>query len=130
MFRAIADPTRRAALLSLRDGDELPVSALADRLQVGMPMLSRHLAVLRSAGLVRERRAGRHRLYRIDPEPLRQLYDWASFFSDFWSERVDNLHGYLDRRSAVVGGGATDHDDSAGGEPAGTSKKGPDPSAT
>src|SRR3954454_3601669 len=98
VFRAVADPTRRATLEALMHArEELPVGEIADRLGVGLPMLSRHLAVLRSAGLVEERRVGRHRLYRLRPQPLRDLFDWASLFSDFWSERMKGLRSYLDR---------------------------------
>jgi DNA-binding transcriptional ArsR family regulator len=99
VFRAVADPTRRTALEVLGRRRELTVTQLAEELGVGLPMLSRHLAVLRSAGLVTEQRSGRQRLYRLRPEPLRDLYDWAAVFSDFWTERVDNLQAYLDRRA-------------------------------
>jgi DNA-binding transcriptional ArsR family regulator len=98
VFRAVADPTRRATLELLSRHPELPVTELAEQLSVGMPMLSRHLGVLRDAGLVRQRQSGRQRLYRIDPEPLRELYDWAALFSDFWQERVTNLRACLDRQ--------------------------------
>jgi DNA-binding transcriptional ArsR family regulator len=96
VFRAVADPTRRAALTALRERRELAVGELAARLDVGMPALSRHLAVLRAAGLVTEQRSGRHRIYRLTPEPLRELYDWAAVFSEFWTERIDNLRADLD----------------------------------
>jgi DNA-binding transcriptional ArsR family regulator len=96
-FRAVADQTRRDILHLLAGADELPVTEMALRLGVGMPMLSRHLAVLRTAGLVTERRAGRQRLYRLRAEPLRDLYDWASVFQDFWTDRVANLRDYLSR---------------------------------
>jgi DNA-binding transcriptional ArsR family regulator len=112
VFRAVADPTRRAVLEVLgRDGEQ-PVTALAGRLDVSLPLLSRHLAVLRSASLVTERRAGRQRLYRLCPGPLRELYDWAAVFADFWPERVRNLHAYLERTEAERTGddhGARDH---------------------
>jgi DNA-binding transcriptional ArsR family regulator len=88
VFRAVADPTRRAALQALGQRKDLTVTALAQELGVGMPLLSRHLAVLRAAGLVTEHRAGRHRLYRLRAEPLRDLYDWAAIFSSFWDERA------------------------------------------
>jgi DNA-binding transcriptional ArsR family regulator len=97
VFRAVADPTRRAALVALVHAGELPVTELATRLGVGLPMLSRHLAVLRGAGLVQERRSGRQHLYRIRPEPLHDLFDWASVFSGFRSEKIDGLRAYLDR---------------------------------
>ncbi|MDN3352044.1 metalloregulator ArsR/SmtB family transcription factor [Actinomadura sp. DC4] len=75
VFRAVADPTRRAVLEVLTQAGELTVTELAGRLDVGLPMLSRHLAVLREAGLVSERRAGRHRVYGVRPAPLRELFD-------------------------------------------------------
>lgn len=78
---------------------ELPVGALAVELGVGLPMLSRHLAVLRAAGLVTEQRSGRQRLYRLRPEPLRELYDWAAIFDEFWTERIGDLRAYLDRQA-------------------------------
>jgi DNA-binding transcriptional ArsR family regulator len=84
VFRAVADPTRRAALEELARRRELPVSELAEALGVGLPMLSRHLAVLRTAGLVTEQRSGRQRLYRLQPEPLRELFGWASLFRELW----------------------------------------------
>jgi DNA-binding transcriptional ArsR family regulator len=99
VFRAVADPTRRAALEALGRERELPVTELAKALDVGLPMLSRHLAVLRSAGLVTEQRSGRQRLYRLRPEPLRDLHDWASIFSDFWTDRIGNLQTYLDSQA-------------------------------
>lgn len=66
---------------------------------MGLPMLSRHLAVLRAAGLVSERRDGRQRRYRIRPEPLRELYDWAALFRDFWPEKIDDLRSYSDSQA-------------------------------
>lgn len=99
VFRAVADPTRRAVLEALGRGRELPVTELADELGVGLPMLSRHLSVLRSAGLVTERRHGRQRLHQLQPEPLRELYDWAAIFSDFWTDRIGNLRAYLDKHA-------------------------------
>jgi DNA-binding transcriptional ArsR family regulator len=97
VFRAVADPTRRATLEFLGRHADVPVTSLAEELGVGLPMLSRHLSVLRSAGLVTERRDGRQRRYRLQPEPLRELYDWAAIFRDFWPEKIDNLRSYLDR---------------------------------
>jgi DNA-binding transcriptional ArsR family regulator len=98
VFRAVADPTRRAIIESLGHGGERTVSALAEAVGQSMAMVSRHLAVLRAAGLVEERRAGRHRYYRLNPEPLRDLYDWAGLFTAFWTERVAKLHRHLERK--------------------------------
>lgn len=99
VFRAVADPTRRAALELLGRRRELSVGELAELLGIGMPMLSRHLAVLREVGLVSQQQVGRQRLYRLEPEPLRELFDWAAIFSDFWDNRVRGLREYLDRGS-------------------------------
>jgi DNA-binding transcriptional ArsR family regulator len=99
VFRAVADPTRRAVLETLAGHRHLPVTELAGRLGVSVPLLSRHLAVLRAAGMVQEHRSGRQRLYSLRPDPLRELYDWASLFSEFWADRIHGLRAYLDRQA-------------------------------
>ena len=99
-FRAIADRTRRDILELLGSpGQELPVTEMAVRLGVSVPLLSRHLAVLRTAGMVAERRDGRRRLYRLNPEPLKELYDWAVLFQGFWTERITQLRNYLGQQA-------------------------------
>jgi DNA-binding transcriptional ArsR family regulator len=99
VFRAVADPTRRAILEALSEAPELSVTALATPLGVSVPALSRHLAVLRRAGLVEERAAGRHRMYRLRAAPLADLYDWAGLFRGFWPDRLAGLDRYLSRKS-------------------------------
>lgn len=84
---AISDPIRRRVLELVRD-DELPAGELAAQFDVSRPAVSRHLRVLRDAGLVRERRQGRLRLYRADPAPLEELRDWLD---DYWSGRLRAL---------------------------------------
>ncbi len=96
VFRAVADPTRRAIIESLGRAGEQTVGALAEGLDQSVAMVSRHLAVLRAAELVSERRSGRHRFYRLDPAPLQDLYDWAGLFTHFWSERVTRLRQHLE----------------------------------
>jgi DNA-binding transcriptional ArsR family regulator len=103
VFRAIADPTRRATLELLGRNGEQTVSTIANTLEVELPILSRHLAVLREAGLVAQRQAGRNRLYRIEPEPLREIFDWAALFSEFWDTKIGNLRDYLDRHAKKKG---------------------------
>lgn len=97
MFHAISDPTRRAILELLREG-ERSVSALLEGFRISQPALSQHLAVLRRAGLVSNRRDGRRRLYSLRPEPLAEVMDWVAVFEPFWAERLDNLGRYLERR--------------------------------
>lgn len=96
VFRAIADPTRRA-LLDLLARQEQSVSALVDRFEMTQPAISQHLRVLRQAGLVRQRKSGRQRLYRLDPQPLREAYDWLGHYERFWHERLRALGEHLRR---------------------------------
>ena len=113
VFHAVADPTRRGVLEALRDEDQLAVGAMADRLGVSMPLLSRHLAVLREAGLVVEQRSGRQRLYRLRPEPLHDLHDWAETFAVFWAQRIQGLVDYL-QASRPASAGREDSSESEG----------------
>ena len=84
---AIADPIRRRVLELVRDRD-VPAGELAAHFDVSRPAVSRHLRVLREAGLVRERRDGKLRLYRADPAPLAELRDWLD---GYWAGRLDAL---------------------------------------
>lgn len=84
---AIADPIRRRVLELVRD-EELTAGALAAQFPVSRPAVSRHLRVLREAGLVTERRAGKHRLYRASLEPLAELRDWLD---EYWAGRLHAL---------------------------------------
>jgi DNA-binding transcriptional ArsR family regulator len=77
VFRAVADPTRRALLDRLLQAD-LTVRVLARPFRMSQPAISQHLRILRQAGLVRVRRLGKHRLYRVDPRPVEQVYHWAA----------------------------------------------------
>lgn len=83
---AIADPIRRRVLELVRDR-EVPAGEIAAQFDVSRPAVSRHLRVLRQAGLVRERRDGRLRLYRADPAPLDELREWLERYWDdrFWA---------------------------------------------
>lgn len=98
VFRAVADPTRRAIIESLGRRGEQTVGALARTVGQSVPMVSRHLAVLRAARLVEEHREGRYRFYRLNPAPLQDLHDWAELFADFWTERAANLRRHLERK--------------------------------
>ncbi|NEK59541.1 winged helix-turn-helix transcriptional regulator [Geodermatophilus sabuli] len=87
---AVADPTRRQ-LLDLLARGELAAGELADRFPVSRPAISRHLRVLREAGLVHSRVEGRRRLYALDPRPLRELDEWLEPYRDLWARRLDAL---------------------------------------
>ncbi|MER8403223.1 MULTISPECIES: metalloregulator ArsR/SmtB family transcription factor [unclassified Mesorhizobium] len=94
IFRALADPTRRAVYERLADG-EMTVSELRTGIPVSQPAVSQHLAVLRGAGLVVERRAGRNAYYRVDPKGLAPLLGWIERYRAFWPERIERLKTVL-----------------------------------
>lgn len=87
---ALADPIRRE-LVDLLAGGERSAGELASRFPVSRPAVSRHLRVLREAGLVRVRTDGKRRLYALDAEPLRELDTWLERYRDLWAHRLDAL---------------------------------------
>ncbi|MDQ2686709.1 MAG: metalloregulator ArsR/SmtB family transcription factor [Armatimonadota bacterium] len=95
VFQAIADPTRRRILESLRRTEQ-PVSALAGQFPVTLSAVSQHMRVLREAGLVSVRRAGRERFYRLNPAPLRPVFDWLEQYQDFWQDKLSALGDALE----------------------------------
>jgi DNA-binding transcriptional ArsR family regulator len=97
VFKALADPTRRALFERLSREGELTVHRLTEQSGVSQPAVSKHLGQLRDAGLVRDRRAGRETHYRANPQALAPLIDWMQFYAAFWSERIDRLENLLDR---------------------------------
>jgi DNA-binding transcriptional ArsR family regulator len=97
IFRSLADPTRRALFERLCREGEQTVGALTAEAGVSQPVVSRHLAMLRQAGLVRERHAGRHTHYSAQPGGLAPLIDWTSRMSGFWEARFDHLEDLLRR---------------------------------
>ena len=94
IFRALADPTRRAVFERLA-GVEMNVTALKAGFEISQPAISQHLAVLRRAGLVSERRDGRSVNYRVDPNGLAPLVDWMGRYAAFWPDRVERLKSLL-----------------------------------
>src|SRR5499433_295113 len=97
VFRAIADPTRRAILDRLRAGPA-PVNALAADFRQSRPAISKHLRVLRQARLVAEERSGRERLYELQPRPLQQVAGWIEGYRSFWLTSLSNLKRYLEEK--------------------------------
>jgi len=97
LFRTLADPTRRSVFERLAGEGELSVSDLVAGAGVSQPAVSQHLAVLKQAGLVSERREGRFIRYAARPEGLKPLVDWMSFYATFWRDRFDRLEDLLKR---------------------------------
>jgi len=97
LFRTLADPTRRAIFERLcRDG-ELTVGALTLQAGISQPAVSKHLAVLKGAGLVKDRHEGRQTHYSPQPRALAPLIDWTSQMAGFWEGRFDQLEDLLKR---------------------------------
>ena len=94
MFAAVGDPTRRRVLDMLRRG-ELAASVIASPFRISRPAVSRHLTVLRRAGLVSVRRRGREQIYRLQAQPLQELFDWVEHYRAFWNEKMTALGHYL-----------------------------------
>ncbi|MBS0521017.1 MAG: helix-turn-helix transcriptional regulator [Proteobacteria bacterium] len=94
VFRALADPTRRLVLERLSRGPE-SASALARPFDMALPSFVEHLHVLEACGLVRSRKTGRVRTYRLVPKRLRQAEDWLSRQRAIWEQRLDQLDAYL-----------------------------------
>jgi DNA-binding transcriptional ArsR family regulator len=97
VFRALADPTRRAIFERLTRDGEQTVHALTDRSGVSQPAVSKHLTVLKRAKLVRHRREGRETHYTAQPKALEPLVDWMTQYGVFWRDRFDRLENLLQR---------------------------------
>ena len=95
VFEVLAEPHRRRILDLLRDA-ERPVGDLVGILRVSQPAVSKHLRVLRDAGLVEARVDAQRRVYRVRPEPLRQLDDWLAPYRAMWTAHLDALESHLD----------------------------------
>ena len=93
-FDLVADPTRRRLLNELREG-ERSVGALVERLEMSQPAVSKQLRVLREAGLASVRRDAQRRIYRLNPEGLRELDEWLRPFRAFWERRLDAMENTL-----------------------------------
>ena len=93
---AVADPIRRRVLELVRD-EELPAGVIAAEFEVSRPAVSRHLRVLREAGLVDVRQEGRHRVYQLNPAPPQEVFDWVQYFEGFWRKGLRELGKELDR---------------------------------
>ncbi len=96
IFSALADPTRRAILARLADGDAT-VSELAEPFSISLPAISRHLKVLEQAGLITRTRSAQWRSSSLQAEPLREVMDWVEPYRALWDSRLDRLDEHLKR---------------------------------
>lgn len=96
VFQALADPTRRAVLERLGAGPAA-MSDLAEPFDMALPSFAQHLSVLERCGLVRSRKVGRVRTYRLAPRPLKEAETWIAKQRALWERRLDQLDHYLER---------------------------------
>jgi DNA-binding transcriptional ArsR family regulator len=95
IYDAVADPTRRKLLRLLADVEELPLHELTVQFQMGRTAVSKHLAILKDAGLVTDRKVGRETRYRFNAAPLREIQDWVSYYGKFWKDKMQLLNQLL-----------------------------------
>jgi DNA-binding transcriptional ArsR family regulator len=117
VFAAVASPARRQLLGLLLEHGPLPVQDLAAHFAMRRPSVSEHLRVLKDAGLVSERKAGRQRYYHLEPQPLRELSRWLSPYERFWREKLSGLRDLLD--AGLDAGGEPGDDGSPADGPGG-----------
>lgn len=96
VMKTLADPTRRAVYDRIARAGEIAATGLVRGSKVSQPAVSQHLRALRQAGLVLERREGRHVHYRVAPKGLDPLINWLRYYDTFWRERFDNLERLLE----------------------------------
>ena len=97
VFQAIADPTRRELLSLLAEG-ELPVMEISGHFPMSRTAVSKHLHILKDAGLVSERKTGRETRYKLQPEPLLELKRWLSYYERFWDTKLSALKSLVEAK--------------------------------
>lgn len=100
VFSAVADETRRGLLERLREEGPLSISAMAEGLPISRQGVTKHLAVLLEAGLVRAERRGRQRLHRLNPSPLKEVDDWLRPYAEAWERRLERLKHHLEEEGS------------------------------
>ncbi|PRX41302.1 DNA-binding transcriptional ArsR family regulator [Planifilum fimeticola] len=95
VFDAIADSTRRRIIQLLAEKGELPLHQLTAQFSIGRTAVSKHLKILKEAGLVVDRKAGRETRYRLNALPLKKVQDWVTYYSVFWSANMSRLDQFL-----------------------------------
>lgn len=96
VFTALADPTRRSILETLRARGPLSVRSLSEPFSISRQAVTKHLDALEAAGLVASRTEGRERMHRLRPEPLRSVDEWLEPYAAFWDDRLERLRVHLE----------------------------------
>ena len=100
VFNAIAEPRRREIIALLANGRPRTVNELVDAIQLAQPAVSKHLGVLRAVGVVTVQKAGKSRLYSLNPMELKAVHDWVKPFERFWSHQLDRIKARAERMAA------------------------------
>jgi len=95
VFQAVADPTRRKMLIMLAD-KEMPIASITEQFPISRTAVNKHLHVLADAGLVQSKKVGRETRYKLQPEPLKELQKWLSFFEKYWADRLSALKEFVE----------------------------------
>ena len=103
VFNAIAEPRRRQIIDLLRDGDAWTVGELVGRIRLAQPTVSKHVGVLRTVGLLSVTTAGRHRLYRLNPRPLKSVHAWVGGYEQYWTHQLSRIKSRAEERAAARG---------------------------
>lgn len=108
VFKAIADPTRRAIIHLLADtGAALTINDISDRFPSTRQAVTKHIKILKKAGLVEIEKRGREKYCTADPSPLREVYDWVSAYERIWDQKLSSLEQYLNQKSQEKDTGET-----------------------
>ncbi|HTM53969.1 MAG TPA: metalloregulator ArsR/SmtB family transcription factor [Pirellulales bacterium] len=99
VFNAIAEPRRREIITLLASGNSRSVGELVRATRLAQPAVSKHLAVLRAVGLVSVQRAGKSRLYAVNPSELKRVHDWAKQFEKLWTSQLDRIKARAERKA-------------------------------
>lgn len=97
-FSALSDPTRRAIISKLAEG-EIPIMEIASPFDMSLPAVTKHIRILEEAGLVIRRKQGRVRYCRLNAKPLRAAAKWLAFYQKFWDAKLDSLANFLESDS-------------------------------
>ncbi len=96
VFDAIADPTRRELIRLLAETEEMPLHSLTVQFPMGRTAVSKHLTILKEAGLVKDRKVGRETRFRLNAAPLGEVHDWLDVYRKFWSANMLRLNDLLE----------------------------------
>ena len=95
VYDAVADPTRRKLLHLLAEAEELPLHEITQHFEMGRTAVSKHLTILREAGLVSDRKVGRETRYRLQAAPLMEIQNWVAYYGKFWNDNMVRLQQLL-----------------------------------